>query len=78
MADYNSIVRSGEPLAALDSSTYEMIVDEAKAALDVAQAQYEESKGDVEAAQARSEEAVRDLEVKNATCSQWWWIATGC
>ena len=66
MADYNSIVRSGEPLAALDSSTYEMIVDEAKAALDVAQAQYEESKGDVEAAQARSEEAVRDLEVKNA------------
>jgi HlyD family secretion protein len=66
MADYNSIVRSGDPLAALDSSTYEMIVDEAKAALDVAQAQYEESKGDVEAAQARSEEAVRDLEVKNA------------
>ena len=36
-------------------------MEEAKAALDVAQAQYEESKGDVEAAQARSEEAVREI-----------------
>ena len=64
MADYNSIVRSDEPLAALDSSTYEVLVEEAKAALQIAQAQLEESKAEIEAVQARYEEAIRDFEVK--------------
>ena len=54
MADYNSLVRSDEALAALDSSTYEVLVEEAKAALEVAQAQHEESKAEIEATQTRS------------------------
>jgi len=64
MADYNSIVRSDEPLAALDSSTYEVLVEEAKAAHQVAQAQHDESKAEIDAVQARYEEAIRDSEVK--------------
>jgi HlyD family secretion protein len=65
MADYNSIVRSDEPLAALDSSTYEVLVEEAKAALEVAQAQHEESKAEIEATQTRYDEAIRDAQVKS-------------
>jgi HlyD family secretion protein len=65
MADYNSIVRSDEPLAALDSSTYQVLVEEAKAALEVAQAQLEESKAEIEAAQTRYNEAIRDSQVKS-------------
>jgi HlyD family secretion protein len=65
MADYNSIVRSDEALAGLDSSTYEVLVEEAKAALEVAQAQHEESKAEIQAAQTRYDEAIRDSEVKS-------------
>jgi HlyD family secretion protein len=66
MADHNSMVRADEPLAALDSATYEMMVREAEAALAVARAQHEESRAAVEGAQARLDEALRDLQVKNA------------
>jgi HlyD family secretion protein len=65
MADYNSIVRLDEPLAALDSSTYNVLVEEAKAALEVAQAQQEESKAEIEATQTRYDEAIRDSQVKS-------------
>jgi HlyD family secretion protein len=65
MADYNSIVRSEEALAALDSSTYEVLVEQAKAALEVAEAQQEESKAEIQAAQTRYDEAIRDSEVKS-------------
>lgn len=64
-ADYNSIVRSDDALAALDSSTYEVLVEEAKAALEVAQAQHEESKAEIEATQTRYDEAIRDSQVKS-------------
>ena len=65
MADYNSMVQSDQPLAALDSSTYEVLVEEAKAALEVAQAQHEESKAEIEATQTRLDEAMRDSQVKS-------------
>src|SRR5262245_45816847 len=42
MADYNSVVRADQPLAALDSATFEVMVQEAEAALAVAHAQHEE------------------------------------
>src|SRR5262245_18283117 len=64
-ADYNSIVRLDEALAGLDSSTYEVLVAEAEAALEVAQAQHEESKAEIKAAQTRHDEAIRDAQVKN-------------
>lgn len=65
MANYNSRVRAGEPLAALDSATFEVLVKEAEAALAVAIAQHEEAKSAVEGAQARHDDAVRDLQIKN-------------
>src|SRR5262245_16947090 len=65
MTDYNSIVRSDEALAGLDSSTYEVLVEEGMAALEVAQAQHEESKAEIQAAQTRHDEAIRDSEVKS-------------
>ncbi len=64
-ADYNSRVRAGEPLAALDSATFEVLVKEAEAALTVAQAQHEEARAAVEGAQAHHEDALRDLQVKS-------------
>jgi HlyD family secretion protein len=64
MADHNSMVRADQPLAALDSATYEVMVQEAEAALAVASAQYEESKAAIEGARARRDEALRDLQVK--------------
>jgi HlyD family secretion protein len=63
--DYNSFVRADEPLAALDSSTYEVVVQEAEAALAVAHAQHAEAKAAVEGAQARHEEASRDFQVRS-------------
>ncbi|MGF6308048.1 HlyD family secretion protein [Bradyrhizobium sp. i1.8.4] len=65
MADHNSRVRAGEPLAALDSATFEVQVKEADAALAVALAQHEEAKSAVEGAQARHDDALRDLQVKS-------------
>lgn len=65
MADHNSRVRAGEPLAALDSATFEVQLKEAEAALAVALAQHEEAKAAVEGAQARNDDALRDLQVKN-------------
>src|SRR5262249_25582427 len=65
MADHNSIVHADEPLAALDSATFEVTVQEADAALAVAQAQHEEAKAAVEGIQARCDDAQRDLQVKN-------------
>lgn len=64
MADNNSIVRSGSPLAALDTATYEVMVRQAEAALAVAQAQHREAAAAIEGAAARHDEALRDLEVK--------------
>ena len=78
MADYNSIVRSDEALAALDSSTYEVLVEEAKAALEVAQAQHEESKAEIEAAQTRYDEAIRDSQVKSTLARKRGCVATRC
>jgi len=66
MADYNSEVRADQPLAALDSTTYESMVHEAEAAHAVAQAQREESRAAVEGARVRHEEALRDVQVKSA------------
>jgi HlyD family secretion protein len=65
MADHNSRVRAGEPLAALDSATFEVQVKEAEAALAVALAQHEEARAAVEGAQARHDDALRDLQVKS-------------
>ena len=66
MADYNSEVRADQPLAALDSTTYESMVHEAEATLAVAQAQLEESRAAVEGARVRHAEALRDVQVKSA------------
>ncbi|MGL3110899.1 efflux RND transporter periplasmic adaptor subunit [Bradyrhizobium sp. BR 1432] len=66
MADHNSIVRAGEPLAALDSATFEVLVKEAEAALTVALAQHEEAKAAVDGAQAHYDDALRDLQVKSS------------
>ncbi|MGY3494170.1 efflux RND transporter periplasmic adaptor subunit [Bradyrhizobium sp. USDA 4502] len=65
MADHNSPVRAGEPLAALDSATFEVQVKEADAALEVALAQHEEAKSVIEGVQARHDDALRDLQVKS-------------
>lgn len=65
MADHNSIVRAGEPLAALDSAPFEVQVKEAEAALAVASAQNEEARAAIEGAQARQDDALRDLQVKS-------------
>jgi HlyD family secretion protein len=64
MADHNSLVRAGEPLAALDSATFEVLVKEAEAALAVAEAQREEARAAVEGTQAHHEDALRDLQIK--------------
>ena len=64
MADHNSLVRAGEPLAALDSATFEVLVKEAEAALAVAEAQHEEARAAVEGAQAHHDDALRDLQIK--------------
>ncbi|WP_271670283.1 efflux RND transporter periplasmic adaptor subunit [Bradyrhizobium sp. CCBAU 51627] len=66
MADHNSLVRAGEPLAALDSATFDVALREAEAALAVAQAQHEEAKATVEGAQAHYDDASRDLQIKTA------------
>ncbi|TYO62750.1 efflux RND transporter periplasmic adaptor subunit [Bradyrhizobium hipponense] len=66
MADHNSIVRAGEPLAALDSATFEVSVKEADAALTVALAQHKEAKAAVDGAQAHYDDALRDLQVKSS------------
>ncbi|WGD49739.1 efflux RND transporter periplasmic adaptor subunit [Bradyrhizobium sp. CB1650] len=66
LADHNSRVRAGEPLAALDSATFEVVVKEAEAALAVAKAQYEEAKAAVEGAQAHYDDALRDLQIKTS------------
>ena len=65
MADHNSLVRAGEPLAALDSAPFEVRVKEAEAALAVASAQNEEARAAIEGAQARQDDALRDLQVKS-------------
>ncbi|PYV14697.1 MAG: hypothetical protein DMG21_17315, partial [Acidobacteria bacterium] len=65
MADYNSSVRAEEPLAALDSATYEVMVQEAQAALAVAEAQHDEAAAAIEGTQVRYEEGLRDLQVKS-------------
>ena len=65
MADHNSRVRAGEPLAALDSAPFEVQVKEAEAALAVASAQNEEARAAIEGAQARQDDALRDLQVKS-------------
>jgi len=65
MADHNSRVRAGEPLAALDSATFEVQVKEAEAAHAVALAQYEEAKAAVQGAQARNDDSLRDLQIKS-------------
>lgn len=65
MADHNSRVRAGEPLAALDRATFEVLVREAEAALAVAQAQSEEAMASVEGVQARQDDALRDLQIKS-------------
>jgi HlyD family secretion protein len=65
-ADHNSIVRADQPLAALDSASFEMAVRQATANVALAQAQYEESMANIESANARHAEALRDLQVKTA------------
>jgi HlyD family secretion protein len=65
MADHNSLVRAGEPLAALDSAPFEVQVKEAEAALAVASAQNDEARAAIEGAQARQDDALRDLQVKS-------------
>jgi HlyD family secretion protein len=64
MADHNSVVRADQPIAALDSTTFEVMVQQAEGALAVAQAQHQEAQASVESARARYDEALRDLEVK--------------
>ena len=66
MADHNSRVRAGEPLAALDSATFEVLLKEAEAALAVALAQQEEAKAAIEGAQAHYDDALRELQIKAA------------
>lgn len=66
MADHNSLVRAGEPLAVLDSATFDVALREAEAALAVAQAQHEEAKATVEGAQAHYDDALRDLQIKTS------------
>ncbi|MBP1095273.1 efflux RND transporter periplasmic adaptor subunit [Bradyrhizobium diazoefficiens] len=66
MADHNSRVRAGEPLAALDSATFEVLLKETEAALAVALAQQEEAKAAIEGAQARHDDALRELQIKAA------------
>jgi HlyD family secretion protein len=65
-AHHNSIVRANQPLAALDSTSFEMAVRQAEAGLAVAEAQYEESRSAVESANAHHAAALRDFQVKNA------------
>ena len=65
-ADHNSIVRADQPLASLDSASFEMAVRQAEAGVAQAQAQYEESQANIESANARHAEALRDLQVKTA------------
>lgn len=65
-ADHNSVVRADQPLAALDSASFEMAVRQAEASVALAQAQYEESRANIEGANARRAEALRDLQVKTA------------
>jgi HlyD family secretion protein len=65
-ADHNSIVRANQPLAALDSASFEMAVRQADAGVALAQAQHEESRANIESANARYAEALRDLQVKSA------------
>jgi HlyD family secretion protein len=64
MADHNSVVRADQPLASLDSATFEVMVQEAEAALAVAQAQHDEAVTAVEGIQARHDDALRDFQVK--------------
>ena len=64
MANYNSTVRTDQPLAALDSAAHQVSVEEAKAALAVAQAQHEEAVAAIDGIQARHDEAVKDFQVK--------------
>ena len=66
MADHNSRVRAGEPLAALDSATFEVLLKEAEAALAVALAQQEEANAAIEGAQAHYDDALRELQIKAA------------
>jgi len=66
MADHNSRVRAGEPLAALASATFEVLLKEAEAALAVALAQQEEAKAAIEGAQAHYDDALRELQIKAA------------
>ena len=66
MADHNSRVRAGEPLAALDSATFEVLLKEAEAALAVALAQQEEAKAAIEGARAHYDDALRELQIKAA------------
>lgn len=69
MADHNSRVRAGEPLAALDGATFEVLLKEAEAALAVALAQQEEADAAIEGARAHYDDALRDLQIK-ATLSR--------
>ena len=69
MADHNSRVRAGEPLAALDGAPFEVLLKEAEAALAVALAQQEEAKAAIEGAQAHYDDALRELQIK-ATLSK--------
>ena len=66
MADHNSRVRAGEPLAALDSASFEVLLKEAEAALAIALAQQEEAKAAIEGAQAHNDDALRELQIKAA------------
>jgi len=69
MADHNSRVRAGEPLAALDGATFEVLLKEAEAALAVALAQQEEANAAIEGARAHYDDALRELQIK-ATLSK--------
>jgi len=64
MGNYNSLVRTDQPLAALDNASHQVLVEEAKAALAVAQAQHEEAVAAIDGIQARHDEAVKDFQVK--------------
>jgi len=66
MADHNSRVRAGEPLAALDGATFEVLLKEAEAALAVALAQQEEANAAIEGARAHYDDALRELQIKAA------------
>lgn len=63
-ADHNSVVRADQPLAALDSASFDIAVKQAQEGVALAQAQYEESRANIEGANARHAEAMRDLQVK--------------